>query len=188
MKRPCQLRRLLCSLGMMPLAVQIQNPARAFAWRRRKQQLLATHWFEFFQTHVSKTEGCLRRQAERKVHRRKAAAGGEKAATAGKGNGTRSSCQASNAYRTRGFGQAVRELRDSQQVTGQPALQHHSVHSSTKRWQVVLYHARAVGQWVVVLLVAWHMQQDRGCSCQRGGWAWRKWQCGHGRLQCDARP
>jgi hypothetical protein len=61
--------------------------------------------FEFFHTQVSGTEGCLRRQAERKVRRRKAAAGGEKAATTGKGNGTRSSCQASNACRTGGFGQ-----------------------------------------------------------------------------------
>jgi hypothetical protein len=38
-------------------------------------------------------------------YRRKAAVGGEKAATAGKGNGTRSSCQASNASCTGGFGQ-----------------------------------------------------------------------------------
>jgi hypothetical protein len=60
--------------------------------------------FDFFQTHVSGTEGCLRRHAERKARRRKAAAGGEKAATAGKGNGTRSSCQASNASRSGGFG------------------------------------------------------------------------------------
>jgi hypothetical protein len=63
--------------------------------------------FEFFQTHVSGTEGCLRRQTERKVRRRKAAAVGEKAATAGKGNWTRSSCQASNASRIGGFGQEV---------------------------------------------------------------------------------
>jgi hypothetical protein len=86
-------------------------------------KFLATYWFrsfwqsdsfwqrtgfEYFQTNVSGTEGCQRHQAERKVRRRKAAAGGEKAATAGKGNGTMSSCQASNASRTAGFGQDVK--------------------------------------------------------------------------------
>jgi hypothetical protein len=170
----------------MPLVVQMQKPARAFAWRRRKQLFLATHCFRIFRTHVSGTEGCLRRHAERKVHRRQTAAGGEKAATVGKGKGTRSSCQASNAYRTGGFGQEVKG------AAGQPAGSRATCTpapfcaSSGGKWC-----CNTPGQWVVVLLVAWHMQQEqvqRGCRCQRGGWAWHKWQCGHGRLQCGARP
>jgi hypothetical protein len=51
--------------------------------------------FHLFHTRVSGTDGCLRRQAERKVRRRKGAAGGKKAATAGNGKGqvVRSSAQ-----------------------------------------------------------------------------------------------
>jgi hypothetical protein len=86
--------------------------AEASKGMRMTQAKVESFWhrtgFECFQIHVSGTEGCLRRQAERKVRRRKAAVGGKKAATAGKGNGTRSSCQASNASSTGGFGQEVR--------------------------------------------------------------------------------
>jgi hypothetical protein len=110
----------------------------------------------------SLSEGCLRRQVECKVRRRKAAAGGEKAATAGKGNGTGRSVKRPMLFAPEDLDKKLRELRDSRQVAGQPVLQHPSV------LQAVASVVSRQGSWAVGGGSAGGVAHAIGAGCSVG--------------------